>query len=92
MPIENRKGTWYLRSQVEGKKVHVSTGLKATARNRKKAEAIEMKEREALSLERRFNVRQRENKSFADAAGEFLQWMEAEFGSSKNTVKAYKGA
>jgi hypothetical protein len=35
-----------------------------------------VKEREALSLERRFNVRQRENKSFADAAAdEFQKWM-----------------
>jgi hypothetical protein len=61
MPIEDRNGKWYLRFQVEGKKVHVSTGLEATARHRRKAEVIEVKEREAPSLERRFNVRDRKS-------------------------------
>ena len=90
MSLENRNGKWHLRYQVEGKKVHVSTGLKATERNRKKAEVIEVKEREALSLERRFNVRQRENKSFADAAGEFQKWLESEYGKTQNTIEAYR--
>lgn len=90
MPLENRKGKWHLRYQVEGKKVHVSTGLKATERNRKKAEALEVTGREALSLERRFNVRQRENKSFADAAGEFQQWMNAEYGQTTSTLDTYR--
>jgi integrase len=81
-----------LRYQVEGKKVHKSTGLRAIERNRKKAEAIEIKEHEALSLERRFNVRQRENKSFPEAAAEFQKWLESEYGGTLNTIEAYRAA
>ena len=92
MPIEDRNGTWDLRFQVEGKKVHVSTGLKATARNRKKAEVIEVKEREALCLGRRFNIKTRENRTFAAAAAEFSQWLESEHGETPSTLKAYRTA
>ena len=89
MPLENRNGKWHLRYQVQGKKVHVSTGLKATERNRKKAEALEVAGHEALSLERRFNIRQRENKSFTDAAVEFQSWLKAEHSAAPNTFEAY---
>src|SRR5450432_2484324 len=90
MPIEDRNGKWHLRYQVQGKKVHVSTGLKATERNRKKAEALELNGREELGLERRFNVKRRENRSFVEAAAEFQQWLEAEYGKTQNTIEAYR--
>src|SRR5450432_3347755 len=92
MPIEDRNGKWHLRYQVQGKKVHVSTGLKATERNRKKAEALELHGREELSLERRFNIKRRENRSFVEAAAEFQKWMDAEYGETPNTIKAYTAA
>jgi len=89
MPIEDRNGILYLRFQAEGAKVHMSTGLKATQRNRKKAEVIEINEREALTLERKFNIRRMENKTVAEAAPDFLKWLEAEHAETPGTIKAY---
>lgn len=92
MPIENRGGIWHLRFQVAGKLCHMTTGLRATARNRKQAEALEVKKREELSLSRRFNISPVENKTFAEAAEEFRTWMKAEHGRTLNTVEAYSAA
>jgi site-specific recombinase XerD len=70
----------------------MTTGLRATARNRKQAEALEVKKREELSLSRRFNISPVENKTFAEAAEEFRMWMKAEHGRTLNTLEAYSAA
>jgi integrase len=78
MALENRRGIWHVRAQVCGKKIHRSTGLPATAANRRVAAALEVRLREEASLEARFGVKAVEHRTFKSACQEFVEWLAVE--------------
>ena len=85
MALVNRDGMWYMRFQFGGRYVHRSTGLKATVRNRKEAEAHESRERKRMAA---LSGLQAEPKGFGEAADEFLGWVKLH--RAANTYTGYK--
>ena len=90
MGIRERNGKWHYQFQYRGRTYLGSTGLEATALNRKPALEIEAG---ALADARRQVVRVREGKKFEDLAAEFVEWVrEVEYRERQSTAARYIGS
>jgi hypothetical protein len=72
MPIRERNGFWHYRFKVRGKPYSGTTGLEATAKNRKAAEKFEAREREKAVATSTATLSSTVRLNFATAAGTFI--------------------
>ena len=91
MPVIERNGMQYIRGQVEGGRYCRSTKLRSNERNRKKAEILDLKQVEELSMARRFNIQPVQNVPFSKALVACLEWMKVEFPRPR-TIVSYRCA
>lgn len=76
-------GKWYVRFVLDGVEYSAPTGLAATERNRRKAEAIEARGR-LLAQDGKWNQFRVKAQPFNEAADAFLAWAEGEY-KKRNT-------
>lgn len=91
MSLRERSGNWHYRFMVGGRTWTDDTGLAASERNRKAAEAIESEAWKAVKLGKGKSLKI-EGVSFDDAAEKFLKWVEAKHADKPNTVRRCKGS
>jgi hypothetical protein len=91
MSLNARSGNWHYRFMVAGRTWTDDTGLAATERNRKAAQAIESEPWKAVKLGKDKTLKV-EGVSFGVAAEKFLQWVEAKHANKPNTVRRCKGS
>lgn len=76
--MRKSNGKWYVRFVLDGVEYSAPTGLAATERNRKKAEAMEARGR-LLAQEGKWNQYRVKSRPFNEAADAFLEWAEGEY-------------
>lgn len=91
MSLRERSGNWHYRFMVAGRTWTDDTGLAASERNRKAAQAIESEAWKAVKLGKGKTLKL-EGVSFGAAAEKFLQWVGAKHADKPNTIRRCRGS
>jgi hypothetical protein len=86
MSLRRRSGKWHYRFEVDGHEWTGNTGLMATERNRKSAEAIEVEAWRAIK-QGKCHTLQVQAVPFSEAAEKFLSWVDVHHSRKPNTAK-----